>query len=91
MTLFLVSVTTKQHSSPSSDIITLVAGIENVDTVFSNFVRVIEYTIRSGSYLPLRLKAVRAALAVASGANKTGLMTYFLHRDLFPALMKVCD
>ncbi|KAJ9645935.1 hypothetical protein H2199_002978 [Coniosporium tulheliwenetii] len=39
--------------------------------------------------LQLRLKAVRAALAMASGAYQTGLVSYFIHRDLFPSLMKL--
>lgn len=38
----------------------------------------------------LRQKAVQTALALVSGAYQTGLVSYFTHRDLFPALMKVC-
>jgi len=37
----------------------------------------------------IRQKAVEAALAVVSGAYQTSLLSYFTHRDLFPALMKV--
>jgi hypothetical protein len=36
----------------------------------------------------LRLKAVKVALAMISGAYSTGLVSYFTHRDLFPSLMK---
>jgi hypothetical protein len=43
------------------------------------------------SVASLRQKAVRVALATTSGAYRTGLLTYFTHRDLFPSLMKVCD
>jgi len=38
----------------------------------------------------IRSKAVEVALAVASGAYQTTLLTYFIQRDLFPAIMKVC-
>jgi hypothetical protein len=38
----------------------------------------------------IRLKAVTAALALTSGAYKTSLPSYFMQRDLFPSLMKVC-
>jgi len=37
----------------------------------------------------LRRKAVEVALAVTSGAYQTTLLTYFIQRDLFPAVMKV--
>ena len=36
-----------------------------------------------------RRKAIEAALSVVSGAYQTSLLSYFTHRDLFPALMKV--
>ena len=39
----------------------------------------------------LRRKAIEAALALTSGAYQTSLVSYFTHRDLFPALMKVCN
>ena len=38
----------------------------------------------------IRLKAIKTAIAMTSGAYKTSLVSYFTHRDLFPALMKVC-
>jgi len=38
----------------------------------------------------LRQKAVEVALAVTSGAYQTSLLTYFIQRDLFPSVMKVC-
>lgn len=37
----------------------------------------------------VRLKAIKVALAMVSGAYSTGLVSYFTHRDLFPSLMKV--
>ncbi len=37
----------------------------------------------------LRNKAIDVALSLTSGAYQTSLVTYFTHRDLFPALMKV--
>lgn len=35
------------------------------------------------------MKAVRAALAMISGAYQTTILTYFLQRNLFLALVKV--
>ena len=37
----------------------------------------------------MRQKAIEVALAVTSGAYQTSLLTYFIQRDLFPAVMKV--
>lgn len=37
-----------------------------------------------------RRKAIQVALCIACGAFQTGLLSYFTHKDLFPALMKVC-
>lgn len=37
----------------------------------------------------LRQKAVRATIAVVSGGYQTALVSYFINRDFFPALMKV--
>ena len=37
----------------------------------------------------LRHKAVKTAIAVVSGGYQTALVSYFINRDFFPALMKV--
>ena len=42
-----------------------------------------------GGTVEIREKAVEVALAVTSGAYQTTLLTYFIQRDLFPAVMKV--
>lgn len=39
----------------------------------------------------IRSKAVDVALSLASGAYQTSLVSYFAHRDLFPALIKVTN
>lgn len=38
----------------------------------------------------IRGKAIDVALSLTSGAYQTSLVSYFAHRDLFPALIKVC-
>lgn len=37
----------------------------------------------------IRQKAIEVVLAIVSGAYKTSLLSYFMHRDFFPSLMKV--
>ncbi|KAK2875093.1 hypothetical protein FQN49_001789 [Arthroderma sp. PD_2] len=88
LTAFLASALAKKYTNPSSDIIAILAGLDEVDHVCSEFVSVLDGIIRNGNTLEVRLKAIDAATAMVSGAYKTGLMSYFIHRDLFPSLMK---
>ncbi|EEQ33618.1 hypothetical protein McanMca71_004613 [Microsporum canis] len=88
LTAFLASALAKKYTNPSSDIISILAGLDEVDHICSEFVSVLDGIIRNGSSLDIRLKAIDAALAMVSGAYKTGIMSYFIHRDLFPSLMR---
>ncbi|PYH34568.1 ARMH3 family protein [Aspergillus neoniger CBS 115656] len=88
LTIFLACVLKKKYTNPSSDVITVLAGLDHVDHVISNFVTVLDGIIRNGSSYDIRLNAIKAAIAMTSGAYKTSLVSYFTHRDLFPSLMK---
>ncbi|KAF9888113.1 hypothetical protein FE257_009249 [Aspergillus nanangensis] len=88
LTVFLACILKKKYTNPSSDIITALAGLDNVDQVIAQFVTVLDAIIRNGSTVDLRVKAIRTAIAMTSGAYKTSLVSYFTHRDLFPSLMK---
>ncbi|KAI4730114.1 DUF1741-domain-containing protein [Aureobasidium sp. EXF-10728] len=88
LTVFLTKVFSKKYTNPSSDIIEVLAGLDNVDTVFNDLVTVLDTTISSGKTVRIQKKAVQVALCVASGAFQTGLLTYFTQRDFFPALMR---
>jgi hypothetical protein len=91
LTVFLGAVLSKRYTNPSSDIISVLAGLDDVDTVFSDLVAALDNIIRNGRDLTLRKKAIRVALASVAGAYQTGLVSYFTHRDLFPALMKLVN
>ncbi|CEJ62358.1 hypothetical protein PMG11_10859 [Penicillium brasilianum] len=88
LAVFLTSILSKKYTNPSSDVITVLAGLDEVDHVISEFVAVLDGIVRNGSSLELRRKAIRVAIAMTSGAYKTSLVSYFTHRDLFPSLMK---
>ncbi|MCJ1381536.1 hypothetical protein MMC17_004647 [Xylographa soralifera] len=88
LTVFLAGVLSKRYTNPSSDIITVLAGLDEVDAVFSDFANAIETIIRTGRTKRVRKKAIEAALSLTSGAYQTSLVSYFTHRDLFPSLMK---
>ncbi|PGG98625.1 hypothetical protein GX51_06710 [Blastomyces parvus] len=88
LTTFLGGVLTKKYTNPSSDIITVLAGIDEVDHVIADFVAALDGIIRNGATFELRIKAIEAAISMTSGGYKTSLISYFMHRDIFPALMK---
>ncbi|OWP04132.1 hypothetical protein B2J93_5953 [Marssonina coronariae] len=88
VTAFLTSVLSKKYTNASSDIINVLAGLDEVDAVFTDFVAALDNTIRTGRSLVIRQKATEVALSVVSGAYQTSLLSYFTHRDLFPSLMK---
>lgn len=48
LTVFLGAVLSKRYTNPSSDIIYILAGLDNADAVFSNFVGMIDSVIRNG-------------------------------------------
>ncbi|KAJ0426418.1 hypothetical protein BJY00DRAFT_85068 [Aspergillus carlsbadensis] len=89
LTSFLACILKKKYTNPSSDVITVLAGLDKVDQVMSNFVVALDGIIRSGSNMSIRFKAIRTAIAMTSGAYKTSLVSYFTHRDLFPSIMKL--
>ncbi|KAL8724950.1 MAG: hypothetical protein Q9181_006601 [Wetmoreana brouardii] len=96
LTVFLDVVLAKRYTNPSSEIITVLAGLDQVDDVFLDFANVIDGVIRSGGSVqsinrsPLEVcqKAIQVAIALTAGAYQTSLVSYFTHRDLFPCLIK---
>jgi hypothetical protein len=90
LTVFLDAALSKKYTNPSSDTLLVLAGLDDADTVMTDFVATLDTVIRNGRSIAVRLKAVRAALVMTASAFHTGLPSYFTHRDLFPSLMKVC-
>jgi biotin transporter BioY len=48
LTVFLAGVLMKRYTNPSSDIIAVLTGLHEVDSVFADFAGAIETTIRNG-------------------------------------------
>ncbi|KAI0389701.1 hypothetical protein F5Y17DRAFT_109396 [Xylariaceae sp. FL0594] len=88
LTTFFSAVLPKKYTNPSSDIIAILAGLDQVDAVFTDFVGALDGIIRNGKSLEIRQRAVEVVLSITSGAYQTSLLTYFIQRDLFPAIMK---
>ncbi|KAJ9605507.1 hypothetical protein H2200_010164 [Cladophialophora chaetospira] len=88
LTSFLSAVFEKKYTNPNTDVIELLAGLNAIDGLMSDLVHNLEAIIRQSKEASLRMKAVETVLALVSGGFQTSLVTYFTHRDLFPALMK---
>ncbi|KAI1341704.1 DUF1741-domain-containing protein [Xylariaceae sp. FL0016] len=88
LTTFFSAILPKKYTNPSSDIIAVLAGLDQVDIVFTDFVGALDGIIRNGKTLEVRQRAVEVVLSIASGAYQTSLLTYFIQKDLFPAIMK---
>ncbi|KAK4507106.1 hypothetical protein PRZ48_000840 [Zasmidium cellare] len=89
LTVFFAVILAKKFTNPSSDVIEVLAGLDNVDTVFTDLVGTLDQAIKDGRSDEVRQKAVRTAVAVVAGGYQTALVSYFVHRDFFPALMKL--
>ncbi|KAK5119375.1 hypothetical protein LTR85_007731 [Meristemomyces frigidus] len=89
LTVFFAVVLAKKYANASADIIDVLAGLDKVDAVFTDLVTALDHAIKDGRTITIRQKAVRTALAVVSGGYQTALVSYFIHRDFFPALMKL--
>lgn len=89
LTGFLNAAFAKKYTNPSADIIELLAGLDAIDRLVSDLVNGLDAIIRQTGRRQFREKAIGTALAIVAGAYQTTLVSYFIHRDLFPSLMKI--
>jgi hypothetical protein len=89
LTFFLDAALGKKYTNPSSDTLAVLCGIDDADSVFSDFVATLDAIIRNGRSLDMRFRAVRTTLMMLAVTFHTGVPSYFTHRDLFPSIMKV--
>lgn len=89
LTTFLSAALAKRYNNPSADVIDLLAGLDRVDAVLSDFVAALDQILRWGTTETMRTRAVEVILAVTAGAYQTTVLTYFIQRDLFQAIMKI--
>ncbi|CAM1509292.1 Fc.00g030310.m01.CDS01 [Cosmosporella sp. VM-42] len=91
LSVFLSCFLSKKYNHPSSDIMIVLAGLDHIDTVFTEFVGALEGIIRNGKSLDIRYRAIEVLLAVTAGAYQTTLLTYLIQRDLFPSFIQESD
>lgn len=89
LTAFLCAVFSKRYTNPNTDVIEVLAGLDAIDRLMSDLVHGLESTIRQSNNESLRTKALETTLALVAGGFHTSLVSYFMYRDLFSALMKV--
>ncbi|KAK5451645.1 hypothetical protein LTS15_007905 [Exophiala xenobiotica] len=89
LTAFLCAVFTKKFSNPNTDVIEILAGLGAIDRSMSDLVHGLESIVRQAANDILRTKALETTLALVAGGFHTNLVSYFMHKDLFSALVKV--
>ena len=89
LTAFLCAVFNKKYPNPNTDVIEVLAGLDAIDKLMSDLVHGLEAIIRQGTKPSFRTKALDCVLALVAGGFHTSLASYFMHKDLFSALMKV--
>lgn len=63
LSTFLAAVLAKKYTNPSSDIITVLAGLDHIDAVFTDFVGSLDYIIRNGKSCECWFRVARVDLA----------------------------
>uniref|UniRef100_A0A0D2Y954 Armadillo-like helical domain-containing protein n=1 Tax=Fusarium oxysporum (strain Fo5176) TaxID=660025 RepID=A0A0D2Y954_FUSOF len=69
LSVFLSCLLSKRYPHPSSDIMVLLAGLDQIDAVFTDFVSAVEAIIRNSKELEVRYKAVEVLLAFIQDAE----------------------
>jgi len=87
-TAFLAAVLAKRFTNPSTDIIEVLAGLENVDKNMTDLVTGLENLISKSTSETLQRKAVDCTVATVAGSYQTSIVAYFIHKDFFHGLMK---
>ncbi|KAK5086141.1 hypothetical protein LTR70_000219 [Exophiala xenobiotica] len=88
LTAFLAAVLAKRFTNPSTDVIEVLAGLENVDKTMTDLVNGLENIISKSATETIRRKAIDCAVAAVAGSYQTSLVAYFIHKDFFHGLMK---
>ncbi|KAK9363207.1 hypothetical protein V1504DRAFT_438082 [Lipomyces starkeyi] len=86
LTILIREVLAKQFTS--SEVITVLVGLDRVDREFTEFVDGLERIMRTGS-IDLRIAALRATLSTVCCTYRTSLINFFIQHDLFAVLVQI--
>lgn len=87
ITVFFQSLNNKKFINASQEFISLIAGIEAIEGVISQLLELLNQLIRKCPALHIRISAIRATTIICGCSYQTSLAPYFLHRDMFAAIM----
>lgn len=79
MTVFLDAALTKKYTNPSSDIISVLAGLHDADAVMTDFVATLDAAIRNGRSSMYGEHTREHVLTTASAAAAQGCPGHALH------------
>lgn len=88
LTAFLAAALAKKYTNPSTDIIEVLAGLENIDKVMTSLVNALDTVVSKSPSITFRRKAIDNILAIVSGSYQTSLVTFFIHKDFFQGFIK---
>ena len=92
VTAIAQSVLAKSFANYTLDTVAvLVGGMEDADDVFGMLVAAIDTTLRTPDKHGLQRKALHLALVCVACAGNSSLITYFLHRDLLGAALRLAE
>ncbi|CAI2167123.1 6512_t:CDS:10 [Funneliformis geosporum] len=88
----LQGIFSKRFNNFCFEIITLLTGLNNADTVFPQFVDTIKCLMNDGETAEVKYEALRLAIVVVCGnsnINQNSLNGYFMKDDIFDPLIKI--
>lgn len=86
---FLRAVFAKQFVSQSSELISILAGLNNVDKAFYNLIDGLDTILCSSHPLSTKVNAIRTFTIAVGGSYQTSLAPYFINcpKDMFSSLI----
>ncbi|KAK9457661.1 hypothetical protein V1511DRAFT_494247 [Dipodascopsis uninucleata] len=75
----------------TSDYISILVGLEQVDQLFTKLVVSLENIMKYGPSTEIRVCALTTTLSTVCSAYKTSLINYFIQHDFFPTLIMFID
>ncbi|KAG4305433.1 hypothetical protein PORY_000989 [Pneumocystis oryctolagi] len=86
--IFIRSVFQKKYNNFTSDVVFIIAGLDNIDSIFMDFVISLDALIQKESRAVLRTKALRLCLCTACHGFNSNVVSYFHYKDFFPSIIK---
>ncbi|RIA97875.1 hypothetical protein C1645_751412 [Glomus cerebriforme] len=90
--VLLQGIFSKRFNNFSFEVINLLTGLNNADTVFPRLVDTIKYLMKYGEITEVRHEALRLAIVVVCGnnnINQNSINGYFMKNDIFDSLIEL--